>query len=165
MGKAAADIKFEFSNNAIKNLPEYKPLLAPGDDSFYPLILMPYDTMRLSSGYIGSPPFLVKSLEDTILQGNDVLVEINPATARKLGLSDGKNATLTTPKGSARVKIRHFNGIMPGIVAIPRGLGHTAYDGFLAEKGVNYSALNQIVEDPASGFDAAWGIRAKLTKA
>ena len=77
--------KFEFSNNAIRALPDYKSVAAPGDDSFYPLVLIPYDTMRLTSGYIGSPPFMVKSLEDTILKGNDVLVEVNPTTAKKLG--------------------------------------------------------------------------------
>lgn len=157
--------KFEFSNNAIKALPDYKSVPAPGDDSFYPLILVPYDTMRLASGYIGSPPFMVKSLEATILNGNDVLVEVNPATAKKLGLSHGKYATLTTPGGSAKVKINYFDGIMPGVVAIPRGLGHSAYDNFLAGKGVSYNTLNQTVEDPATGFDAAWGIRAKLSKA
>jgi len=157
--------KFEFSNNAIKALPGYNPMPAPGDDSFYPLILIPYDTMRLASGYIGSPPFMVKSLEDTILTGNDVLVEVNPATAKKHGLSDGQQATLTTPKGSGKVRVRYFDGIMPGIVAIPRGLGHTAYDKFLAGKGVNYNVLNETVEDPATGFDAAWGIRASLRKA
>jgi hypothetical protein len=63
------------------------------------------------------------------------------------------------------VKIHLFDGIMPGVVAIPRGLGHTAYDSFLAGKGVSYNTLNQTVEDPATGFDAAWGIRAKLSKA
>jgi anaerobic selenocysteine-containing dehydrogenase len=157
--------KFEFSNKAIQALPDYKSVPAPGDDSFYPLILIPYDTMRLASGYIGSPPFLVKSLEDTILTGNDVLVEVNPATAKKLGLSDRKYATLTTPRGRAKVKINLFDGIMPGVIAIPRGLGHTAYDSFLAGKGVSYNMLNQTVEDPATGFDAAWGIRAKLSKA
>ncbi|CAB1079934.1 hypothetical protein JY97_04765 [Alkalispirochaeta odontotermitis] len=156
--------KFEFSNNAIKALPGYNSMPAPGDDSFYPLILMPYDTMRLASGYIGSPPFMVKSLEDTILTGNDVLVEVNPATAKEHGLSDGQQATLTTSKGTGKVRVRYFDGIMPGIVAIPRGLGHTAYDKFLAGKGVNYNALNQTLEDPATGFDAAWGIRAKLDK-
>jgi hypothetical protein len=46
-----------------------------------------------------------------------------------------------------------------------RGLGHSAYDQFLAGKGVNYSALCASVEDAASGHDAAWGIRAKLSKA
>jgi anaerobic selenocysteine-containing dehydrogenase len=157
--------KFEFSNSANTALADYIPVPAVGDESFYPLTLIPYDTMRLASGYIGSPPYMVKSLEDTILNGNDVLVEVNPATARKQGLSDGKYALLTTIKGSVKVKIRYFDGIMPGIIAIPRGLGHTAYDKFLAGKGVNYNRLNQSVEDPTTGFDAAWGIRAKLSKA
>jgi len=136
-----------------------------GDESFYPLLLVPYDTMRLASGYIGSPPFLVKALEDTVLKGNDMLVEINPVTAKKLGLSDRKYATLTTPRGKAKVKIYFFDGIMPGVIAIPRGLGHTAYDKFLAGKGVNYNTLSEPLEDAATGLDAAWGIRAKLSKA
>ena len=92
-------------------------------------------------------------------------VPVNPATAKKLGLSAGKSATLTTPRGSAKVKIHLFDGIMPGVIAIPNGLGHTAYDRYLAGKGVNYNMLNQAVEDPATGFNAAWGIRAKLSKA
>ncbi|NNL75533.1 MAG: molybdopterin oxidoreductase, partial [Desulfobacterales bacterium] len=74
-------------------------------------------------------------------------------------------AILTTPKDSVKVRIYYFDGIMPGVVAIPRGLGHTAYDKFLADKGVNYNALCEAVEDPDTGLDAAWGIRAKLSKA
>jgi len=157
--------KFEFSNSDINALPVYHSIRAPGDESFYPLVLVPYDTIRLASGYIGSPPFLVKSLEDTVLKGNDVLVEVNPATAKKLGLSDQEYATLTTPQGSAKVKIYFFDGIMPGVIAIPRGLGHTAYDKVLSGKGVNYNALSKPLEDLATGLDAAWGVRAKLTKA
>ena len=157
--------KFEFSNSDINALPVYHSVRVPGDESFYPLLLVPYDTMRLASGYIGSPPFLVKSLEDTILKGNDVLVEVNPATAEKLGLADRQYATLATPRDSVKVKIYFFDGIMPGVIAIPRGLGHTAYDKFLAGKGVNYNALSQSLEDAATGLDAAWGVRAKLTKA
>jgi len=157
--------KFEFSNSDINALPVYHPVRIPGDESFYPLLLMPYDTMRLASGYIGSPPFLVKALEDTVLKANDVLVEVNPATAKKLGLSHDKYATLATPGGSAKVKVHFFDGIMPGVIAIPRGLGHTAYDKFLAGKGVNYNSLSEPLEDAATGLDAAWGVRAKLSKA
>ncbi len=156
--------QFEFFNNSISALADYAPAVAQGDESFYQLLLVPYDSMRLASGYVGSPPFLVKALEDSILKGNDVLVEINPATAKKLGLSNGQYATLSTPVGSGKVKIYYFDGIMPGVVAIPRGLGHTGENKFLAGKGLNYNALSAPVEDPASGLDAAWGIRAKLAK-
>ena len=157
--------KFEFSNSDINALPPYKPAPAQGDESFYQLLLVPYDTLRLASGYVGSPPFLIKALEDTILKGNDVLVEVNPATAQKLGLSNGQYATLNTPISSGKVKVNFFDGIMPGVVAIPRGLGHTGENKFLAGKGVNYNTLSAPVEDPATGLDAAWGIRAKLAKA
>ena len=157
--------KFEFTNTEIEALPQYNPLKAKGDETHYPLVLIPFDTMRLTNGYIGSPPFLMKSLEDYILQANDVLVEVNPATAKEYGLKDGRLATLRTPKGNARVKVRHFDGIGPGVIAIPRGLGHTTDDKFVAGKGANFNTLMGPVEDPASGHDAAWGIRARLTKA
>jgi anaerobic selenocysteine-containing dehydrogenase len=146
-------------------LADYQPLKAEGDEASYPLLLLPFDTMRLTSGYVASPPFLVKSLEDTILKGDDVLVEINPETAKPLGLSEGRTASLTTVKGSARVKVHLTNGIMPGVIAIPRGLGRAIDDRFLAGKGVSYNQLSGAVEDPASGHNAAWGIRAKLSKA
>ena len=48
---------------------------------------------------------------------------------------------------------------------MPRGLGHTAYDEYLTNKGVNVNELMGPMEDPVSGLDAAWGIRAKLIKA
>ena len=108
---------------------------------------------------------LLKTVEDTILKVKDIFVEVNPATAGKLGLSEGRYAKLTTPKGSAKVKVHLFDGIMPGIVAMPSGLGHTAYDKFLAGKGININQLTGPVEDTSSGHDAAWGIRAKLVKA
>jgi anaerobic selenocysteine-containing dehydrogenase len=157
--------KFEFSNTDIAALPPYNPFKPKGDQTRYPLVLIPYDSMRLNSEYIGSPPFLVKALEDTILTANDVYVEINPVTAGEFGLKNGNYATVNTPKGNARVKVFLFEGIMPGVIALPRGLGHSAYDKFLAGKGVNVNALMAPLHDPASGHDAAWGIRAKLSKA
>jgi len=155
--------KFEFANSDIDSGAQFSPIKIEGDDNAFPLVLVPYDSIRLASGYIGDPPFAVKTVEDTVLKGNDVLVEINPETAKKYGLREGKSATLSTPKGSAKVKIHFSNGIMPGLVALPRGLGHTAYDKFLADKGINFNELIGPVEDSASGLDAAWGIRVKIS--
>lgn len=124
---------------------------------------MPYDSMRLAAGFIGDPPFTMKAVEDTVLKNKDILVEVNPETAKSLGISHGRYANLTTPVGTAKVKVHLFDGIMPGLVAMPRGLGHTAYDGYLADKGLNFNEFIGSVEDPVSGFNAAWGIRAKLT--
>jgi anaerobic selenocysteine-containing dehydrogenase len=136
-----------------------------GDANTYPLLLIPYDSMRLVNRFIGDPPFVIKTVEDTVLKGKNVFIEINPKTAKQLGLSEGKTARLTTPKGNAKVRVHLFEGIKEGIIALPKGLGHTAYDNYIAQKGVNYNELIGAVYDPASGLDAAWGIRAKLSKA
>ena len=136
-----------------------------GEEGSFPLLLIPYDSIRISSGYIGDAPFMIKSVADTVIKGKDGFVEINPETASATGLGDGDEATLTTPRGKAVVRIHCFEGIKPGVIAMVRGLGHTAYDGYLAGKGVNINELIGPVEDPSSGYDAAWGIRAKLAKA
>lgn len=163
--------KFEFVSanfggseaSDIDKLYGFNPGALEGDAASFPLVLMPYDSMRLAAGFIGDPPFTMKAVEDTVLKNKDILVEVNPETAKSLGISHGRYANLTTPVGTAKVKVHLFDGIMPGLVAIPRGLGHTAYDGYLADKGLNFNEFIGSVEDPVSGFNAAWGIRAKLT--
>lgn len=156
--------KFEFINPDTGSMPQFKPVGIEGDERLYPLVLIPYDTIRLANSYIGDPPFAIKTVEDTVLKGEHVFVEINPKTARSAGLHEGQRVLLSTPKGKAEVKVHLFEGIMPGIIALPRGLGHTAYDDYLAGKGINFNTLIGTVEDPDSGMDAAWGIRAKLSK-
>ncbi len=157
--------KFEFVNQEIAALPRFAIVKPQGDEAAFPLVLISYDSMRLQRGFIGDPPFVIKTVEDSVLKANDILVEINPETARTLGLKEGRYAQLSTPKGSARVKVHIFDGIMPGLVAMPAGLGHTAPNKFLAGKGINVNDLIGPIEDSASGHDAAWGIRAKLSKA
>jgi anaerobic selenocysteine-containing dehydrogenase len=157
--------KFEFGSEAMDLSPGYSALMAEGDTAAYPLILVPYDSMRLANGYISDPPFVIKTVEETVLLGKTGLVEVNPKTAKKLGLAEGKLAKLTTPQGEAKVKVHLYEGIMPDVIAMPRGLGHSAKDRYMAGKGVNFNELIGPVEDPSSGLDAAWGIRAKLAKA
>ena len=154
--------KFQFTPSAAS--PGFVPVMIEGDSTF-PLLLLPYETMRLSCGYIASPPFLTKTVEDTILIQNDCFIEINPKTAQSNQLSEGNAVVLQTPLGQARVRVHLEEGIMPGVLALPRGLGHTAYDGYIADKGINVNRLIGPVQDPVSGLDAAWGIRAKLSKA
>jgi len=163
--------KFEFAvqnQNGAENktlMPGFEFVKPEGDAGSFPLILIPYDSMRLANGSVGDTPFMIKTVEDTVLKGNDCFVEINPKTARKMKLSEGKPARLETPKGSATVRVHLSESVGPGMIALPRGLGHTAYDDYLADKGVNINDLIGPTPDPISGLDAAWGIRAKLSKA
>ena len=157
--------KFEFARKETGFMKQFKPVRIEGDKTNYPLLLIPYDSIRLANDVIGDPPFVMKTVDDTVLKGTDVFIELNPKTAREQGLNEGQLAMLSTPVGKTKVKVHLYDGIMPGIVALPRGLGHTAYDEYLAGKGINFNELIGPVEDPVSGLDAAWGIRVKLAKA
>ncbi len=159
--------KFSFFNDVLATAWQAGPAEAlegqPGRR--YALTLIPYDSMRIASGAIAAPPFAVKVIADNVLKHNDSFIEINPETAHKLGFSEGDYARVDTPAGSAQVRVHLFDGIMPGLIAMPRGLGHTAFDKYIAGKGVNVNDLLNPAPDPVSGFDAAWGIPASLVKA
>ena len=134
------------------------------------LVLIPYDSMRISGGRVGTPPFVLKTVSDTVLKKTDsknfdIFVEINPVTARRCKVADGQTVILETAAGKARVRIHETEGIANDVIAMPRGLGHSAYDDYLADKGVNINSLVAPIEDPMSGFDVAWDIKVKLSKA
>ena len=154
---------FTFSLAAFKNLTDSEDKAA--DE--YNLQLIPYDSFRLANDSIGDPPFMVKTVEDTVLKEKDGFVEINPETAKSFKsftLSEGDKVQIKTPKGEATVRVHLFEGIKPGVIAMAKGLGHTAYDKFLEGKGVNVNTLIGSVEDPISGLEATYGIKARLAK-
>ena len=134
----------------------------------YDLTLIPIDNMRLISAGVAASPFAIKTVSDRVLKNTDIVVEINPLTAR--GLEDGGTATLTTPIGSARVMVNFNEGMMPGVIGMVEGLGHTLNsknmsNKYVSNKGVNVNDLIGPVIESGSGLDAAFGIKAKISKA
>ncbi len=152
--------KFKFSDFS-----SYREVAAEGAKEEYPLTFIGYDTMRISAGSKANSPFMTKIVDDTVIKDKDVFIEINSETAKSYGLSDNKYAYIKTPKGKAKVKINISEGIAPNVIAMPKGLGHTAYDKYIADKGVNINELIGYSFDPVSGLNAAWGIRARLERA
>ncbi|MGM0383977.1 MAG: molybdopterin-containing oxidoreductase family protein [Thermodesulfobacteriota bacterium] len=145
-------------------MPHYEAIQSNGDTNEYPLLLFPIAFINLASGWIGNPPFLNKTLFDHQLKGNDLFVEVNPKTAAKYGLAEGCRARLGSPKGELLVRIHLFDGAMPGIIFIPFGLGHTAYDKYLKGKGVNPNEIIDPIDDPLSGQPIWWKTRVKVIK-
>ncbi len=138
------------------------PEIPAADTAEFPLTLIPYDTLRLANGAIGNPPFLTKIAAPNVLDGEMQFVEVNPETAKSMGLKEGQEVKLTTSMGEAVVQVNLYEGLKPGLVAMPTGLGHWAFDSYLANKGVNINRLIAAVDDPVSGMDTAWGVPAKL---
>jgi len=145
-------------------MPHYEKALAGEDSQEYPLLLFPIELINLASGWIANPPFLNKTLFDYQLKNNDIFVELNPKTAADYGLSEGSKVVLRSRSGELQARIHIFGGAMPGIVFIPVGLGHTAYDRYLKGKGANPYRIIEPVEDPLSGQPMWWNTRVSVRK-
>ncbi len=129
----------------------------------FDLTLVPIDNMRVISTVPASSPFAIKTVSDRVIKNKDIFVEINPQTAK--GFKNGGFVTLTTPAGSAKVRLDFNEGIMPGVIGMVEGLGHWFDNKYVSGKGVNVHELISPVIEPGSGLDAASGIKARISKA
>ncbi len=125
--------------------------------------LIPIDHFRVPPTVPAPSPFAIKTVSDRIIKGTDMFVEINPQSAKNL--KNGGFAMLQTPAGSVRVRVHFNDGIMPGVIGMVKGLGHTLDNRYVSGKGVNINALISPKIEPESGMDAAFGITAGISKA
>jgi anaerobic selenocysteine-containing dehydrogenase len=146
-------------------MPHYEPALSDADRSAYPLLMMPYEMINLASGWTPNPPYLNKTIFDNQLRKDESFAEINPKTASKYGLKEGDRVIIKSPAGTVRVRVSLFEGAMPGIVYLPLGFGHTAYDEFSRGKGVNPNDIIHVGQDPLSGHPVWWNTPVQLIKA
>lgn len=146
-------------------LPHHAALPPSGDDKQFPLLMMSYRLLTLSDRFLPNPPFMNKTLPNTLLSGQDLFVEVHPQTAQSLGLQEGDKAMLKTPVGEVKVRIRAYHGAHPDTVFIVQGLGHTAYDEYIRGKGVNANQVIEVQMDPVTGMGTVWATRARLVRA
>ncbi len=78
-------------------------------------------------------------------------VEINPETAKELGINDGDEVWVESPIGRIKARARLFPGAQPNVVNMPLGLGHTAYGRWAKGVGSNPAQLLVKVLDNISG--------------
>lgn len=152
---------FRFTED-IRSMPHYqKPLQNPEG---FDLTIMPDNMITMADYGMGTAPFLIKELNDDVLRGSEVFVQINPITAMRLKLNEGDRIILESPQEKAKVRIHIFEGVRENIVLVPLGFGHTAFDEFMRNKGINAHQILEAKKDPISGLPLWWASPGKITK-
>jgi anaerobic selenocysteine-containing dehydrogenase len=126
-----------------------------GDEREYPLVLHPYLTTTFLDGRGANLPWL-QELPDpmtSVVYGS--WAELNPVTASEMGIEEGDILEVETTAGSVRVPALVFPAIMPGVVAMPIGQGHTSYGRYARDRGANPIQIVAPVMDDRAG-DLAW---------
>jgi molybdopterin-containing oxidoreductase family iron-sulfur binding subunit len=91
-------------------------------------------------------------------------VEINPATAKKLGIKEGDPVVIESPEGRIEAPAYFYPGIRPDTVGIPVGQGHKTYGRYAKNRGVNPMDILPATEDEATGAYALISTRVRLSR-
>jgi anaerobic selenocysteine-containing dehydrogenase len=113
-----------------------QPVAAP-EGQFY---LLTYPT-QMGDGSGANRPWLQELPSPSTTVMWNTWVEINPATADKLGLKDDDIVKIKSASGEVEVVVYKFPAIRPDTVAIPFGQGHTALGRWAEGRGSNPAVL------------------------
>ncbi len=92
-------------------------------------------------------------------------VEINPITATEFGIKDGSWVWVESSINRIKVQAKVIPGIMPNVIAVPFGLGHTSYGRYAKGHGVNPNSIMRNLYDFISGKPALDGTKVKISLA
>ncbi|MRR34442.1 nitrate reductase [bacterium] len=123
------------------SLPKPAPPRFAGDAKDFPLHLHVYPSTAFYDGRGAPLPWLQQLPDPMTTVVWDSWVELNPATAKRLGIAFGDLVEVTSPQGSLRVPAVIYPGIRPDMVAIPLGQGHQGMGRYARGRGVNPLAL------------------------
>ena len=152
---------FTLDSSVIGDIGVAAPTFA-GSESEYPFVLHPYVSTVLHDGRGANLPWL-QELPDPltgIMYGS--WVELNPATAKALGLREGDVVEVVSPAGRLTAPVFVYPAIMPKLVAMPIGQGHSEYGRYAKDRGANPIKILAPQLEPNTGALAWAATRVKL---
>jgi molybdopterin-containing oxidoreductase family iron-sulfur binding subunit len=91
-------------------------------------------------------------------------VEINPATAGKLGIADRDVVEVASAHGKLQTAAILSPGIAPDVIAMPAGQGHRTFTRYASGRGVNPVELLAPVTEAATGALAWAATRVQIAR-
>jgi anaerobic selenocysteine-containing dehydrogenase len=141
-------------------LPHQPPLEPPRKDEF---LLLPIEVLALARGEGAHIPYLQQIASANLNAAWDSWLEIHPESAKKLGISDGDSVWIESRRGHARVRVRLYEGVQPGVVHLPLGYGHIEGSPW-SRCGVNPLRLVEPQYEPIAGLPRPWETYVRIAK-
>jgi len=108
-------------------------------------------------------PWLQELADPTTTVMWNTWVEINPETAKKLGIDDDDVIRIVSDAGAVEASVYKYPAIRPDTIAMPFGQGHTAYGRYAEGRGVNPNDLMSAKFNEAGDLTFA-GMKVKIEK-
>ncbi|MDH5637804.1 MAG: molybdopterin-dependent oxidoreductase [Nitrospinota bacterium] len=148
---------------------EYRDKLKAPEPEFdgaeNPFYLHPFQTVHMGRGQGANSGWLQEAPDPITTLMWQFWVEMNPATAAKLGVVEGDMVKISSAHGSITAPVFPYKGIRPDVVAVPIGYGHTNYGKLANGRGENVMTLLGAKRDTVSGALAWRSQKVKVEKA
>lgn len=152
---------FTLDKGVIASIGVQAPEFSGASDE-YPFILHPYLSTTLHDGRAANLPWM-QELPDpmtSVVYGS--WVEMNPATAKQLGLREGDLVDIESLHGRIRAPIYVYPAIMTGVIAMPIGQGHDEYGRYAKNRGANPIEILSPQMEQHTGSLASSATRVKI---
>lgn len=146
-------------------LPHYEPIRHVGDEKQFPLLLNTYKLIAHAEGRGANSSWLQEILGLHVGVRWDSWVEINPDTAKALGIRDGDEVWVESVVSKIKTKAKIYPGAMPQVVNMPFELGHRAYGTLAKGRGVNPNEILVHENDRLGGLAGFFSTRVKIYRA
>ncbi|MDD2922087.1 MAG: molybdopterin-dependent oxidoreductase [Anaerolineales bacterium] len=148
------------------NLPHYEPTAFQGDETQYPFMLNIITLMSLGPrSDAANMPSMQEISGMTVRETWDSWLEMNPESARKLGLAENTQVKIESPFGAISAKVKFVAGLHPDVVNMPFNQGHTAVGRYAKGRGGNGLEILNPASEPLTGLAAFTNTRVKVSKA
>ncbi len=164
MDQILAELKIEARGDKAF-LPHFEKPRSTGEGKEYPFHLINYKLMTMAEGRGANQPYLQEIIGPHLKERWDSWVEINPETAKEMGIEDGDLVWVESKAGKVKTKARFFPGTHPKCIHIPYGQGHKAYGQWARGRGINPNDLLVREYDYLGGFVSHFSTRVKVYKA
>ncbi len=135
-----------------------------GDAAQYPFYFLPYPSNQFLDGSLAHLPWL-QEMPDPLTSGMwSSWVEINPATAEKLGIAQGDVVEVTSGHGKVQAGAVISPGIAPDVIAMPAGQGHRTYTRYASGRGASPVDLLGPVTEKTTGALAWAATRVRVAR-
>ncbi|MEM7280417.1 MAG: molybdopterin-dependent oxidoreductase [Pseudomonadota bacterium] len=135
-----------------------------GSESERPFVFQPYESVMMGVGRTANSPWLQETPDPltSIVYGS--WVELNPATAKELGIREGDLLEVASDSGTLTAPAFLYPGIRPDVIAMPMGQGHTEYGRYAKDRGVSPTRILSDLTDSRTGALATAATRVSISK-
>ncbi len=135
-----------------------------GDPQQYPFHFLPYASSVFLDGSLAHLPWLQEMPDPLTSAMWSSWVEINPATAERLGIAQGDVVEIASAHGVLRSAAMMSPGIAPDLIAMPAGQGHQTFTRYASGRGENPVDLLAPLTEAATGAPAWAATRVKISR-